>query len=477
MNIIAFSRNKLRDFNQDTRGNILIITALSLTTIIGGVGLAIDYSRAITATDSLNNSLDAAVIAAIATTTSEIQQGIDHSTAVNDGQAIGAKAFKANAGRYGSLSGLTSNITVTPPDSHLNITGTGSYSVNFPLSFGGLFHIANWPLAASATSTLKMPQYMNFYVMVDVSASMGAAATTTDETNLANINPDQRAEYPTGCTLACHFTTYKACDGTYCQGFIDTRPNKDVNAICTISGGNSCIMLRLDAIGMAMTNLLSTAQSTADANGLSSEFQIGIYPFIVHVNSAFQPLSTNLTTTVTQSAQQIPSLLDTGDSTDVYNWDGVHMGSGGTSLNKALTEMQSVLPKTPGDGTTQTNPAPFVILITDGAEDNQIMYNSDGAWSGSNHATVLTQSNCATLKKQATLAILYVPYVKILNPNPSFAGDEDDYANANIPNIPPSLQQCASPGFYYMADSPTDINHALQQIFLNALQSAPRLVN
>ncbi len=468
-------RAKLRAFRGETGGNVLIITAFALTSLIGCIGLAIDYSSALNAKDSLNNSLDAAVIAAITTATSEIQQGIDQKTATTDGETKGNQAFAANAGVYGSLPKLTSSIVVQV--NGLTITGTGSYSANVPLNFGPIFRISQWSISASATSILKMPQYMNFYVMVDVSASMGAAATTTDEANLAKVNPDQKAEYPTGCTLACHFNTYKACDGKYCQGFIDTRPNGDVNAICTVSGGSNCIMLRLDAIGLAMTNLLSTAQSTANANGISSEFQIGIYPFIVHMNANYQPLSTSLTTAVTQAAQQIPSLLDTGNSTGVQRWDGTDMGSGGTSLNNALNEMTQTLPAAPGDGVSSTSPAPFVILITDGAEDNQIMYNSRGAWSGSNHATVLTQSNCTALKKSATLAILYVPYTKITNPNPSFAGNEDGYANANIPNIPPSLQSCASPGFYYTADSPTDISNALQQIFQNALQTAPRLVN
>ncbi len=48
---------------------------------------------------------------------------------------------------------------------------------------------------------------------------------------------------------------------------------------------------------------------------------------------------------------------------------------------------------------------------------------------------------CSQLKKRGIIvSVLYVPY-QLINPtNPSFAGDEDDYANNNIPNIPASLQ-------------------------------------
>ena len=153
------------------------------------------------------------------------------------------------------------------------------------------------------------------------------------------------------------------------------------------------------------------------------------------------------------------------------------MGSGGTNINNALNEMYQTVPTTHGDGSSATSTLPFVFLITDGAQDNQTMTNSNGSWSGSNHATVLTQSYCTTLKTRATLAILYVPYSVIPNPNKNFAGDEDDYANNNIPNIPPSLQGCASVGQFYTANSPADITAALQLMFNNALQMAPRLVN
>ena len=55
---------------------------------------------------------------------------------------------------------------------------------------------------------------------------------------------------------------------------------------------------------------------------------------------------------------------------------------------------------------------------------------------------------------------------------PHFAGDEDDYANNNIANIPTSLQNCASPGFFYTANTPADITSALNAMFNHALVTA-----
>jgi hypothetical protein len=71
-----------------------------------------------------------------------------------------------------------------------------------------------------------------------------------------------------------------------------------------------------------------------------------------------------------------------------------------------------------------------------------------------------------------TVAVLYIPYQPIQNPNPNFAGDEDGYANENIPNIPGALQNCASPNFFYTANAPDDISSALVTMFEQAANTA-----
>ena len=61
--------------------------------------------------------------------------------------------------------------------------------------------------------------------------------------------------------------------------------------------------------------------------------------------------------------------------------------------------------------------------------------------------------------------------------NASFANDEDDFANNNIPNIPKSLSDCASPAdaggsYFYTASSPAEINASLQAMFNHSLITA-----
>jgi hypothetical protein len=70
------------------------------------------------------------------------------------------------------------------------------------------------------------------------------------------------------------------------------------------------------------------------------------------------------------------------------------------------------------------------------------------------------------------IAILYIPYQTIQNPNSSFSNNEDGYANNNIANIPPALKTCASTNFFYTANTPTDIQNALIEMFQQAVSTA-----
>jgi hypothetical protein len=75
-----------------------------------------------------------------------------------------------------------------------------------------------------------------------------------------------------------------------------------------------------------------------------------------------------------------------------------------------------------------------------------------------------------------TVSVLYIPYVPISPPNHAFAGDEDGKVNAIIPSIPSTLQSCASQGFFFTANTNTDIANAMQAMFAQALAAA-RLTN
>jgi hypothetical protein len=213
--------------------------------------------------------------------------------------------------------------------------------------------------------------------------------------------------------------------------------------------------LRVEAVAYAVQQLIAKAQSTAT---LPNQFSIGLYPFIVDMFS-YVPITTNLAT-VSTSASSLTSLLDTGSGL---------LGSGGTHFENALPEMNTAITNV-GDGSGVLSPKPFLFFVTDGAQDPQ--WQAGGSWWGSNQATTLNEALCTPIKNRGiTISVLYIPYTPIQNPT-DFAGGEDYAANANIPNIPTHLQACASPGFYFTANTPSDITSAMQAMFQQSLQAA-----
>src|SRR5262249_26128455 len=149
-------------------------------------------------------------------------------------------------------------------------------------------------------------------------------------------------------------------------------------------------------------------------------------------------LQSNLTgSTLTTAANNLAQLLDTNTNSS--------LGSGGTNQDAALKSMNNLITSV-GDGSAANKTLPYVFMITDGAVTPQTKGVPNGSWSGSNHDTVIANpdTNCTAMKtKGIKIAILYIPFQKIDPVNASFASDEDDYANNNIPNIPGSLQACA----------------------------------
>jgi hypothetical protein len=256
---------------------------------------------------------------------------------------------------------------------------------------------------------------------------------------------------------------------------------------CPTAGTDGCIQLRLDAVGFA----LNATQAANGVDGLlalaqnkevvTNQFRIGLYPFITDIDKNYAPLTSSISGssstpgTINYAAANLASELDTNLNST--------LGSGGTHIDNALNSINNLIMSV-GNGSAATNTLPYVFLVTDGAQDNQYKDVPNGNWHGSNHATVLNDTIntyptiCTTLKNRGIIvSVLYIPYQTINPVNTSFAGDEDDYANANIPNIPKSLSDCASPpdgggSYFYTANTPTDIQTSLNAMFNHSIQTA-----
>ncbi len=528
---IARVRTLFGNFRSDSRGNVAIITALAALPMMAAIGCAIDYSNASMIRTKLQAAADAAVLATVSVNSPVVltSKGMTGNGTVSGGSTYAANFFSAN---------LPAGYTSVSPTATVTLTGTTvtavvSYSTTVSTYFMGVVGYPSITIGSSSTAAYTLPTYIDFYLMLDVSGSMSFPSTTAEQARLQAVNPDNYTGYPTGCTFACHFAAQGACaqsgqgpipaqnhsysgyipnpgSGGYCQGFTisrlgttpvsftsgTTNPTNGANvnwtntpvSSCATAGTTSCIQLRADAVGYAVTTLLSTANTTETNDGVANQFQVGLFPFIQNLctasanssNSCAVGLTSSLTgSTITTFAQQLANLLDTGQNAT--------LGSGGTHFENALNSMNSFITSV-GTGASSSNALPYVFIVTDGSQDYQTQ--SGGNWGSQNWTatsavpyqnsatvippnTVTSTDYCTTMKNRGiTIAILYIPYQTIQNANASFANNEDGYANNNIANIPAALQTCASPNFYYTASTPAAIQNALLAMFEQAVSTA-----
>jgi Flp pilus assembly protein TadG len=531
----------IRRFGSDRRGNMTLTFAICTVPLLTAVGAGADYSLATRMKAKLQSAADAAAVASI----SQYSPGFIAASQMSTNGPVSAGVTDANnifSGIMSTVTGytnLTRTSTVTKTGAAL--TSSVTFSASVPTTFMNLIGYSTMTVTGSSNVSATLPLYLDFYLTLDVSGSMGLPSTAAEALRMQAINPDNFVQYPTGCTLACHFAPQKsACvdppvtpptqppvnpptnsgysqqynTNNYCMGYAYSRvsqsglkallnmhstgtvpkqvPGFPVSMLsglpgslntdakyglpavssCDTDGTDACIQLRLDAVGVAVNGLFDLANQK---EVVTNQFRIGLYPFIQYLYAYF-PLTSTIngsktnSSTINYAAANLATLLDTNMNAS--------LGSGGTHIDNALTSLNTTITSV-GDGTTSSRTLPYVFLVTDGAQDPQMKGVPNGGWSGSNHATTIDPASvCTPLKNRGIkIAVLYIPYVTINPVNASFAGDEDDAANANIPNIPASLQNCASPpdsagSYFYTANSPQAISDSLNAMFNHALTVA-----
>ncbi len=526
----AHARKLLARFCSSRRGNVAIICALCALPMVSAVGCVVDYTMASVIKTKLQAAADAAALATVSINSPVISTAtaMSGSGTVTNGSTTATNYFNANLTTAPADSGYTSlAASATVAKSGQTVTAAVAFTASVPTYFMGILGYKDIAISGSSTASYSLPTFIDFYLMLDVSGSMSFPSTTAEQQRLMAVNPDNLGEYSGGCQFACHFTAQGACGtategpipavgastnpspGGYCQGFIISRlgttpvsftsgtnstNGNDVNwsntavSTCPNPGTTSCIQLRADAVGYAVNALLAQASSTESGDGISDQFRVGLFPFIQNLCSSSagssNSCSVGLTSsiggsTITTFAEQLANLLDTGQNAT--------LGSGGTHFENALSSMNSLITSV-GTGSSSSNTLPYVFIITDGSQDYQTQ--SNGSWGSQNwtsnstvpyqnSATILppntedTNDYCQTMKSRGiTVAVLYIPYGQIADPNSSFADNEDGYANNNIANIPAALQNCASPNFFYTANTPADITNALVTMFEQAVSTA-----
>lgn len=438
----------LRSLRHDSRGSVLVLFALALVTLLVGVGLGIDYVRAMRAQTKLAAIADAAALTAVS------QDGMAMPPATAETAIRAAFVAQARSLEQGGLlldyqntEALAIGVVDTPLDSGdasggVSRRATVAFRARHRNVFAGILGLAQLPLQGVAGTTASTAPNIDLYVLVDTSPSMLLPASDASVRLMVAATG--------GCAFACHETG-------------STRSNLSIARSRNIS-------LRYDVVLDAVRRLTTLARDAAANTGV--RYRIGLHDFDYKYRQIWPRspaadgswVDSNLDQVRTHVADAQP-LAYCRNSERVC---GVPDADTATDFTAALNGINASIP-TPGDGSNRPGDRPraVVLLVTDGMRDE---------WSEVSGRLLgpVPVDRCDEIKRRGVrLAILNAVYL------PASIVD-DEWSRTNVlapflqPNdvVSPALQSCASPGLYHEVTLGDDLSSSVAQLFQKSIKRA-----
>jgi Flp pilus assembly protein TadG len=254
---------------RDKSGNIAIIFAIAAIPVVSAAGCAVDYSMATRMRAKLQSAADAASVAAVSMKSPGFLQAAEMTGdgTVSAGVTDADNVFDGNMNSITGYSNLTRTSLVTKTG--VQLTSTVQFSAQVPFTFMKVLGYQSLSINGTSSSSASLPPYLDFYLALDVSGSMGLPSTAGEQARLAAVNPDNYVQYPTGCTLACHFQPQNsACTDSGTQGY-------PTNNFCL-----GYAITRVSQSGYSF--LLQTKTSNPKKQQLPSSIVTGVAPYVVN---------------------------------------------------------------------------------------------------------------------------------------------------------------------------------------------------
>jgi Flp pilus assembly protein TadG len=379
-----FGGDLLRLFS-DKSGNFGLTFALVALPVLLGLGVSVDYVRAYNVKAKMQADLDAALIAAVKKVDSLDESQIKTQV---------ANWFSAQSDTQATYKLLVDTMVVSKTNRTINAVATGVV----PTVFLGIANIKSVNVSVTTSVAGPATSYLNVYLVLDKSASMMLAATTSGQTQMKNY-----AE--SGCVFACH-----TAEG-------DSKPYNGVvyhtnYALAKAMG----VQLRTDVAITAAEEVLDLVSA---ADPTQSHIKVGLYSIGSTAAEVLAPNASMMTVKTTLENDSNGLTSATSQTTSDFK----------TSLTKL-----NQLVGTAGDGTSSTKPLKLVLMLTDGVQSQRpwVVTNPTNTWQcvskiGSTcikfnstyfpdqtYTSPLNPSWCNSLKTAgATMGVLYTEYLSI----------------------------------------------------------------
>jgi hypothetical protein len=435
----AFVRT-LHRFRRDKSGNIAVIFMLTLLPLLSAVGSAVDYSRANAIRSKLQSAADAATVGSVSRTApgfiaagamtgdGPIPVGVSDATKLFDGNMDGTTGY--------TLNGATPVMTKTAGV----ITSTINFSADVPTVFMGVIGKSKMTVTGQSTATANMPLYVDFYLLLDNSPSMGVGATPGDVATMVANTPDS-------CAFACHDLN---------------NSNNYYNRAKALG-----VTTRIDVLRSATQSLMDTAAQTQT---YSSQFRMAIYDFGAAASSAGLRALFSLSSTLSSAKTAAGNIdLMTVNGQNENN----DQDTGFTSIMPAINGVIGA----PGAGTSDA-PLKYLFFVSDGVADE---YNPGSCikttTSSGRCQSPINPALCTTIKGRGIkIAVLYTTYLAL--PTNAWYNtwilpfNTGPYGPSPNSQIAQNMQSCASPGLYFEVSPTQGISAAMNALFQKAVADA-----
>jgi Flp pilus assembly protein TadG len=400
-------------------GSAVPLFALALVPIICAAGASVDYSLANKAKAKLDAIADTAALAAV---NHRAMSSNDASA-----QAAAQNVFNALAGNIHNVA--VSKVSVTLADGMAR-TATVNYTATTPTVFMGMIGQSSMTLSGQSTAQSAVSTYIDFYLLLDNTPSMGVGATPGDVATMVNNTPDQ-------CAFACH----------------DLNNSNNYYNLAKKLG----VTMRFDVVRSATQSLMNTALSTET---LPNQYRMAVYTFGASSATAGLTNIVPLTSNLSMASSQIANI-------DIMTVKGQNQfNDQDTNYDAIIPAIDAAIPAA-GSG-TQAAPQKVLFFVSDGVADENNPNCSEKTVGGGRCQEPINVSLCTTLKNRGVMiAVLYTTYLPL--PTNSWY---NQYIKPFVNNIGPSMQSCASPGLYFEVSPTQGISEAMAALFQKAVTSA-----
>ncbi|WP_443747132.1 TadE/TadG family type IV pilus assembly protein [Asticcacaulis solisilvae] len=420
-----------RNFFRSQRAGVAVISALSLPGAVTATGGAIDFGRVVQLHDQIQDAADDATLSTIAVNSAAYKAGVSMNAdgTISGGSTKAVTGFTAGYTPPGDVSNVTTTATVTKTGTVM--TANMTIKATYKTYILGLIGIDTVPITVTSTSTATVPPYIDFYLLLDNTPSMGVGATTADINTMVSNTPDQ-------CAFACH------------EG---DKPGTDYYAKAKSLG----VTTRIDVVRKATQDLMTTATSTET---LSNQYRMAIYDFGAAADAINQTAPTaykvsSLTANLSQSSSDAGTIDLMTIPYQNYNSDRQ------SNFISMLSSMNTNISAS-GDGASSANPQKVLFFVSDGTNDGYDCGYTNG--NSCRRITPIDITTCTALKARGVrIAVLYTTYLPL--PTNSFYNSWVAKYVSPSSQIASQMQSCASPGLYFEVSPSQGISTAMTALF------------